>query len=75
LPDSTPPDSVMRTSDLGSPVFSSTVRHKPTGIRKVEVPDGKSEDLGNSKGKRVLSDGQAYEVTKILKQWLDPPRR
>ena len=44
------------------------VRHKPTGIRKVEFPDGKSEDLGNSKGKRVLSDGQAYEVTKILKQ-------
>ena len=44
------------------------VRHKVTGIRKVEFPDGKSERLGNSKGKRVLSDGQAYEVTKILKQ-------
>ena len=47
---------------------SGGVRHKPTGIRKVEFPDGKSEQLGNSKGKRVLSDGQAYEVTKILKQ-------
>ena len=46
---------------------SGGVRHKPTGIRKVEFPDGKSENLGNSKGKRVLTDGQAYEVTKILK--------
>jgi penicillin-binding protein 1A len=47
---------------------SGGVRHKPTAIRKVEFPDGKSENLGNSKGKRVLTDGQAYEVTKILKQ-------
>ena len=30
-------------------------------------PDGKSENLGNSEGKRVMTDGQAYEVTKILK--------
>ena len=44
------------------------VRHKVTGIRKVEFPDGKSERLDNAKGKRVLTDGQAYEVTKILKQ-------
>jgi penicillin-binding protein 1A len=42
------------------------VRHRPTGIEKVVFPDGKSEDLSNSQGKRVLTDGEAYEVTRIL---------
>jgi penicillin-binding protein 1A len=46
---------------------SGGVRHRPTGIEKVVFPDGKSENLANSKGKRVLTDGEAYEVTKILK--------
>ena len=32
-------------------------RHEPTGIRKVEFPDGKTEDLGKPKGKRVFTDG------------------
>jgi penicillin-binding protein 1A len=45
---------------------SGGVRHRPTGIEKVVFPDGKSERLGNPKGKRVMTDGQAYEVTKIL---------
>jgi penicillin-binding protein 1A len=43
------------------------VRHRPTAIKKVVFPDGKSESLNSSEGKRVLTDGQAYEVTKILK--------
>ncbi len=42
------------------------VRHRPTAIEKVIFPDGKSEDLAKSEGKRVLTDGQAYEVTRIL---------
>ena len=46
---------------------SGGVRHRPTGIEKVVFPDGKSENLANSKGKRVLTDGEAYEVTKVLK--------
>jgi penicillin-binding protein 1A len=45
---------------------SGGVRHRPTGIQRVVFPDGKSERLGNPKGKRVMTDGQAYEVTKIL---------
>ena len=45
---------------------SGGVRHRPTGIEKVVFPDGKSEKLGKPKGKRVITDGQAYEVTKIL---------
>jgi penicillin-binding protein 1A len=45
---------------------SGGVRHRPTGIEKVVFPDGKSENLASLKGKRVLTDGEAYEVTKIL---------
>jgi penicillin-binding protein 1A len=47
---------------------SGGIRHRPTGIQKVIFPDGKSEDLGNTKGKRVLTDGEAYEVTNVLHQ-------
>jgi penicillin-binding protein 1A len=46
---------------------SGGIRHRPTGIEKVVFPDGKSENLANSPGKRVITDGEAYEVTKILK--------
>jgi penicillin-binding protein 1A len=46
---------------------SGGIRHRPTGIEKVVFPDGKSENLASSKGERVLTDGQAAEVTKVLK--------
>jgi penicillin-binding protein 1A len=46
---------------------SGGVRHRPTGIERVVFPDGKSENLAKSEGKRVLTDGQAYEVTRVLK--------
>jgi penicillin-binding protein 1A len=42
------------------------IRHRPTAIRRVVFPDGKSEEVSRSKGKRVLTDGEAYEVTRIL---------
>jgi penicillin-binding protein 1A len=44
------------------------VRSEPIAIKKVEFPDGKSDDLGRPKRRRVFSDGVAYEVTKILQQ-------
>jgi len=47
---------------------SGGVRHRPNDIRKVVFPDGKSERFAKSKGKRVLTDGQASTVTKILEQ-------
>jgi penicillin-binding protein 1A len=46
---------------------SGGVRHRPTGIERVVFPDGKSEKLAGGEGKRVLTDGQAYEVTRVLK--------
>ncbi len=45
---------------------SGGVRNKPIAIKRVVFPDGKSEDLGKPKRKRVLTDGQAYAVTDIL---------
>ena len=44
------------------------MRNKPIAILRVKFPDGEVEDLGKPKRERVLSDAQAYEVTKILKQ-------
>jgi penicillin-binding protein 1A len=41
---------------------------EPKAIKRVEFPDGKSDDLGKPKRKRVISDGIAYEATKILQQ-------
>jgi penicillin-binding protein 1A len=46
---------------------SGGIRHRPTGIERVVFPDGKSENLAGGEGKRVLTDGQAYEVTRVLK--------
>ena len=45
---------------------SGGIRNRPKAIKKVVFPDGKSEDLGKPVRKRVLTDGQAYEVTQIL---------
>jgi penicillin-binding protein 1A len=42
------------------------VHHDPTAISKVEFPDGKVDELGADAGERVLSSGEAYEVTRIL---------
>jgi penicillin-binding protein 1A len=42
------------------------IRSEPQAIRKVVFPDGKVDNLGKPKRKRVMTDGEAYEVTKIL---------
>jgi penicillin-binding protein 1A len=47
---------------------SGGMRNKPKAIKRVVFTDGKSEDLGKPERKRVLTDGQAYEVTQILEQ-------
>src|ERR671927_197149 len=44
------------------------IRSEPRAITKVVFPDGKVDNLGKPKRKRVITDGEAYEVTKILEQ-------
>jgi penicillin-binding protein 1A len=58
--------SPLEMSDAYATLASGGVHHKPVGITKVVFPDGKSDYLGRNPGDRVLTDGQAYEVTKIL---------
>jgi penicillin-binding protein 1A len=60
--------SPLEMADAYATLADGGLRNKPIAIRKVEFPDGKSEDLGKPKRKRVFSDGVAYEVTKILEQ-------
>jgi penicillin-binding protein 1A len=43
------------------------VHHDPTAISKVEFPDGKVEEIESEEGDRVLTPGQAYDVTNVLK--------
>jgi penicillin-binding protein 1A len=57
----------LEMADAYATLASGGVRHRPVAIERVVFPDGKSEDLGKSEGKRVLADGQAAEVTKVLK--------
>src|SRR3954452_18234529 len=42
------------------------VRHRPTAIAKVVFPDGHVERPARASGERVLTPGEAYEVTRIL---------
>ena len=58
----------LEMADAYATLASGGIRHRPTGIEKVVFPDGKSEDLANAQGKRVLTDGEAYEVTKVLQE-------
>jgi penicillin-binding protein 1A len=57
----------LEMADAYATLASGGVRHRPTGIERVVFPDGKSENLASGEGKRVLTDGEAYEVTKVLK--------
>jgi penicillin-binding protein 1A len=60
--------SPLEMADAYATLASGGVHHKPTAIIKVEFPDGKSDNFENPKGNRVMTDGQAYEVTKVLKE-------
>jgi penicillin-binding protein 1A len=58
--------SPLEMADAYATLASGGVHHKPVAITKVVFPDGKVDDVGRNPGNRVLTDGQAYEVTKIL---------
>jgi penicillin-binding protein 1A len=42
------------------------IHHDPTAIGRVEFPNGKVDEPDPSAGDRVLTEGEAYEVTKLL---------
>jgi penicillin-binding protein 1A len=47
---------------------SGGIRHDAQAIERVEFPNGKVDRFDNSEGERVLTDGEAYEVTQILQE-------
>src|SRR3954471_23336235 len=60
--------SPLEMADAYATLASGGVHHKPVAITRVEFPDGKSDKLGEVKGNRVMTDGEAMEVTKVLKE-------
>jgi penicillin-binding protein 1A len=58
----------LEMADAYATLASGGVRHRPTGIEEVVFPDGTRENLAKGEGKRVMTDGQAYEVTHVLEQ-------
>jgi penicillin-binding protein 1A len=42
------------------------IRHRPTAIARVEFPSGKVDEPNPDTGDRVLSEGEAYDVTRLL---------
>ena len=55
-------------SNAYATIASGGIRHKPIAVKKIVFPDGKSEELGQARGRRTFSEGVAYEATKILQQ-------
>jgi penicillin-binding protein 1A len=47
-------------------IANGGVHHDATAVSKVVFPNGKVDNFEKDSGKRVLTDGQAYEVTRIL---------
>ncbi len=44
------------------------VRRSPHAIERIEFPDGSVKDFGEDEGERVMTDGEAYAVTDVLRQ-------
>jgi penicillin-binding protein 1A len=58
---------VLEMSNAYATIANGGVHHDPTGIERVEFPDGETDVLEDSDGKRVISDGVAYTVADVMK--------
>ncbi|MFL5833490.1 MAG: transglycosylase domain-containing protein [Solirubrobacterales bacterium] len=56
----------LEMADAYATLANGGVHHDATAVSKVEFPNGKVDDFEKESGKRVLTEGQAYEVTRIL---------
>ncbi len=56
----------LEMADAYATLASGGVHHAPTAIGRVEFPNGKVDEPDPDSGDRVLTEGQAYEVTKLL---------
>ena len=56
----------LEMADAYATLANGGIHHDPTAISRVEFPNGKVEETNPDDGERVLTEGQAYEVTRIL---------
>jgi penicillin-binding protein 1A len=56
----------LEQADGYATLASGGIHHDPTAISRVEFPNGKVEETDPDSGERVLTAGQAYDVTRIL---------
>ena len=53
-------------ADAYATLANGGVHHDPTAVSRVEFPNGKVDEAGADDGDRVLTEGEAYEVTELL---------
>ena len=56
----------LEMADAYATLASGGVHHDPTAVSRVEFPNGKVDEPDSGSGDRVLTEGQAFEVTKLL---------
>ena len=56
----------LEQADGYATLASGGIHHDPTAIARVEFPNGKVDEPDPEPGDRVLTEGQAYEVTRLL---------
>jgi penicillin-binding protein 1A len=56
----------LEQADAYATLANGGVHHDPTAIDRVVFPGGKVDKTSADAGKRVLTEGEAYEVTKVL---------
>src|SRR5207245_902863 len=56
----------LEMADAYATLADGGVHHYATAVSKVEFPSGKVDEPNTESGNRVLTQGQAYEVTKLL---------
>jgi penicillin-binding protein 1A len=56
----------LEMADAYATLATGGIHHDPTAVSRVEFPNGKVDEFDTGAGDRVLTPGQAYEVTKLL---------
>jgi len=56
----------LEMADGYATLASGGIHHDPTAVSRVEFPSGKVDRTDPESGNRVLTEGEAYEVTKLL---------
>jgi penicillin-binding protein 1A len=57
----------LEMADAYATLANGGIHHDPTAISRVEFPSGKVDETDGGAGERVLTEGEAYDVTELLK--------